>query len=70
MPTARKVSPFPSAAQIDGYFKFTIMESVLALASSSVPTFALALIFRSLTLALSTVVTLLLTLLLLIRPHV
>ena len=69
MPTARKVSPFPSA-QISGYFKFTIMESVLALASSSVPTFALALIFRSLTLALSTVVTLLLTLLLLIRPHV
>ena len=65
MPTARKVSPFPRT-QIDGNFKFTIMESVLALASSSMPTFALALSLGPLALTRCTVVSLLLTLLLLI----
>ena len=69
MPTGQE-SLSLSVGQIDGYFKSTIMESVLALASRPVPAFALAFLFRTLTLTVSAIVSLLLTLLLLTRPLV
>ena len=69
MPTGQE-SLFLFVGQIDGYFKSTIMESVLALASRPMPAFALAFLFRALTLTVSAIVSLLLTLLLLIRPLV